>query len=447
LLTEWLATVPTDAASVAWLSLDHRDNDPALFWTYVVTAMQTAVDGVGAVALQLLASASPATEAALAALLNELDGLSKDLRSSWTTTTSSRQAPSRTPGKRCRWPRRTTTSTEPQPARSPGPPRGPAGTCLLLTPPTPSPSQGWHAAGFLADVLGCCSALGDVRRAQGQLGDALRTYQKALDLAAREPGAEPVRGTADMHVGIAGVLLERNDLAAAAEHLAASRRLGKHNGLPQNPYRWRVVMARLREADGGPDAAMELLDEADRVYAGDYSPNVQPVPAVRARLRLRRGEQADADGWARDRGLSAGDDLSYLREYEHLTLARLLLARHHTERDNAALDDALSLFGRLQAAAENGGRGATVIESLVLQALAHHARGDAPAALGALHRAVTLAQPEGYMRLFTDEGPPMAALLTAVRKQADAPDMSAGWRPPRRGPRTAPPIRSRSSSR
>ncbi len=78
-LTEWLATVPAKAASIAWLSLDHRDNDPALFWTYVVTTMQTATDGVGEGASQLLASSSPPTEAALAALLNDLGRLPKDL--------------------------------------------------------------------------------------------------------------------------------------------------------------------------------------------------------------------------------------------------------------------------------------------------------------------------------------------------------------------------------
>ncbi|MGE5720629.1 MAG: AAA family ATPase, partial [Nocardioidaceae bacterium] len=79
LLTEWLATVPADARSIAWLSLDHRDNDAARFWTYVVTAIQTAMDGVGSGALQVLASSSPSTEAALAALLNDLNGQSKDL--------------------------------------------------------------------------------------------------------------------------------------------------------------------------------------------------------------------------------------------------------------------------------------------------------------------------------------------------------------------------------
>ncbi|MDT4949668.1 MAG: hypothetical protein QOJ37_2263 [Pseudonocardiales bacterium] len=281
--------------------------------------------------------------------------------------------------------------------------------------------DGLARVGSLADVLGCCITLGDIRRTQGRLGDAVRTYRWALELAAPKPAGEPLRGTADMHVAMAEVLLDRDDLAAATEHLVISERLGAHNGLPQNPYRWRVVTARLREAEGDLDGALELLNEADLVYAGDFSPNVRPVPAVRARLRLRRGQLDQADVWAGERHLSATDELSYLREYEHITLARLLLARHHIERDNTALDRAFTLLERLLAAAEEGARGGSVIELLVLLALAHQGRRDVPAALAALQRAVTLAQPEGYVRIFADEGPAMAVLLKARLKQTVAP--------------------------
>ncbi len=277
------------------------------------------------------------------------------------------------------------------------------------------------SVGFLADVLGCCITLGDIRRAQGRLGDELRTYQWALDLAPPRAGTDPLRGTADMHVGIAGVLLERDDLAAAGEHLDVNRRFGDHIGLPQNPYRWRVAMARLREAQGDLDDALELLDEADDVYVGDFNPNVRPVPAVRARLRLRRGELDMAGAWARERHLSPDDELSYLREFEHVTLARLLLARHRRDRDSGALDDALGLLERLLAAAQHGGRGGSVLEVLILQALARQAQGDLPAALAGLRDAVTLAQPEGYVRLFADEGPPMAALFKALIRQSTSP--------------------------
>ena len=276
------------------------------------------------------------------------------------------------------------------------------------------------SVGFLADVLGCCITLGDIRRAQGQLGDALRTYQRALDLAPARAGGDPLRGTADMHVGIAGVLLERDDLAAAGEHLYVNRRLGDHNGLPQNPYRWRVAMARLKEAQGDLDDALELLDAADDVYVGDFNPNVRPVPAVRARLRLRRGELDEAEAWARERRLSPDDELSYLHEYEHVTLARLLLARHHAEGDARALEEALELLARLLAAARDGERAGSVLEVLVLQALAHQGHHHMDAALDALQRAVRLAQPEGYVRLFADEGAPMAALLKALPRQSTA---------------------------
>ncbi|MFL6160625.1 MAG: LuxR C-terminal-related transcriptional regulator [Jatrophihabitantaceae bacterium] len=281
--------------------------------------------------------------------------------------------------------------------------------------------DGLAGAGSLADVLGCCITLGDIRRTQGRLDEAMRTYRWALDLAAPKPAGGPLRGTADMHVAMAEVLIERDDLPAAAQHLALGEGLGADNGLPQNPYRSRVVLARLREAEGDLDAALELLDEADRVYAGDYSPNVRPVPAVRARLRLRRGELGHARAWARDRQLSAADPLSYLREYEHVTLVRLLLAGYRAERADALLEEARALLERLLAAAQDGGRDGTVVELLVLLALTQQARGDLPAALAALQRAATLAQPEGYVRIFADEGPAMAALLKALSKQPAAP--------------------------
>jgi LuxR family maltose regulon positive regulatory protein len=279
---------------------------------------------------------------------------------------------------------------------------------------------GLRRAGHLSDVLGCSITLADIRRTQGRLDEAVAAYEEALELAAVEPGAAPLRGTADMHVGLAGVLLERNDLPAAAQHLATSQQLGEHNGLPQNPYRWRVAMARLRAAEGDLAAALELLDEAVRVYQGDYSPNVRPVPADRARLRIRRGELSDADVWARERALSVDDDLSYLREFEYLTLARLLIATDPTERAAGSVDGAHRLLERLLVAAEQGERGGSIIEILVLQALANQARGDVAAALAPLHRAVSLAEPEGYVRVFADEGPPMAALLKALSRQPSA---------------------------
>ncbi|HEX3425984.1 MAG TPA: LuxR C-terminal-related transcriptional regulator, partial [Acidimicrobiales bacterium] len=193
--------------------------------------------------------------------------------------------------------------------------------------------------------------------------------------------------------------------------------LGEHNGLPQNPYRWRVAMARIRQAEGDLTGAAELLGEAERVYVGDFFPNVRPVPAMKARLQAVQGEIDGALGWVRQRGLSVDDELTYLGEFEHITLARILLARYSAERSEGILQQATRLLGRLLAGAEAGGRTGAVIEILVVQALVDHAGGDTRGALASLGRALLLAEAEGYVRVFADEGPPMAALLRAFAKQ------------------------------
>ncbi len=88
------------------------------------------------------------------------------------------------------------------------------------------------------------------------------------------------------------------------------------SGLPQNPYRWRVAMARIKQAQGDREGALALLEEAERRYVGDFFPNVRPVAALVARVWVAQGRLGDALGWARAQGLSAQDDLSYLREFE-----------------------------------------------------------------------------------------------------------------------------------
>jgi LuxR family transcriptional regulator, maltose regulon positive regulatory protein len=258
--------------------------------------------------------------------------------------------------------------------------------------------------------------LADLRIAQGRLREAMRLYEQGLQRAI-EHRVPALRGAADMHVGMSQLRYERNDLEAALQHVQTSRDLGMPAGFPQNEYRWRVALARIRQAQGDMGGALDLLNEAERLYAGDFAPNVRPVSALRARVWVALGRRDEALGWVGERGLSAGDDLSYLREFEHITLARVLLASYVAERADDALDDATRLLENLRQAAEEGKRTGSLLEILILQALAHQARGDIPAALAALRWALTLAEPEGYVRLFVDEGPPMAALLRAAAKQ------------------------------
>jgi len=278
----------------------------------------------------------------------------------------------------------------------------------------------FERVGHLSDIVGLTIASADIRIAQGRLHEALSAYEWGLRLAIRAD--EPVlRGAADMHVGMSDVLRERNDLEAAREHLRASQDLGDENGLPQNPYRSRVAMARIRQAEGDLDGALELLAEAERLYVGDFSPDVRPVAALKARVSIAAGRLPQALAWAREHGLSTADDLTYLREFEHVTLARLLLVRARGDRADHGIGEVLEFLARLLAAAEAGGRTGSVIDILVVQALAHHAAGDSTAALGSLVRATDLAEPEGYVRTLVDDGPPMTALLKLAARQPNAP--------------------------
>src|SRR5215212_6016516 len=222
-------------------------------------------------------------------------------------------------------------------------------------------------AGIVAQAIGCVIALADIRIAQGRLREARRTYEQGLELATAQ-GHPILRGTADMYVGMSELLCEQNDLQAATEHLLRSRELGEHMGLPQNPYRWRVAMARIKQTQGDLDGALALLEEAEQRYVGDFFPNVRPVAALVTRLRVAQGRLAEALGWAREQRLSAQDELSYLHEFEHITLARVLLARAKSDRSGHSMGEAIGLLDRLLVAAQAGERTGRVIELLVLQA-------------------------------------------------------------------------------
>jgi LuxR family maltose regulon positive regulatory protein len=265
-------------------------------------------------------------------------------------------------------------------------------------------------AGNISDVINGAATLAAIRIAQGHIHDAMRTYERALQLA-MEQGMPAMLGTADMYVGMSELERERNNLNVATQQLLKSKELGDLARFAQNRYRWYVAMARIQEAQGDLHGALDLLDEAERLYMSDFSPNVHPIAARKIRVWLAQERLGEALDWARVQGLSVQDDLSYLLEFEHITLVRILLAQYRNDRANHSIVEAIGLLERLLTAAQEGGRMGSVIEILILQALAHYAQGDIPIALIPLQQALTLAKPEGYVRIFLDEGSLMAELL------------------------------------
>ena len=254
----------------------------------------------------------------------------------------------------------------------------------------------FETIGHVADVLGCSIAL------------------------AADQDDPHLRGTVDMHVASAALHRERGDLAAARTELAISDELGEIAALSQNAYRRRVVLAQVHEAEGDVDTALDLLHEAERHYNGDFLPDVRPVAALRAQVSARHGHLAEALDWVAQRSLTAQDELTYLHELEHVTLARVLVAQHAQDGDHSHLDDATDLLARLLVVAVDGGRTASVIDIRVVEALAHHAAGDVPRAEAALGEALRLAEPERFVRRFLDEGAPMATLLTTADARGSA---------------------------
>ncbi|MEM7132559.1 MAG: LuxR C-terminal-related transcriptional regulator [Chloroflexota bacterium] len=294
-----------------------------------------------------------------------------------------------------------------------------------------------QTAGQIPVVVGCTSFLAQIRVAQGHLQQAIRIYERSLTLATKQ-GGSVFPGMVDLHVGLSELLYERGEGETAAHHLRRSEELGEQAIISGNEYNLYPVMARIKVNQGNLDGALELLDAAEQLYYKTPIPIVRPFAAQKAQIWLAQGRLTEALDWVHKRGLSIDDNLSYLQEFEHMILARVLIAQEqgsqdqsHQHQRNLILDSrgsndegagtiqqALGLLNRLQQAAEEEGRQGSLIEILILQALAHTVHQSTPSALLSLKRALTLAEPEGYVRIFVNEGPPMALLLQKIAADA-----------------------------
>jgi ATP/maltotriose-dependent transcriptional regulator MalT len=279
----------------------------------------------------------------------------------------------------------------------------------------------FQKAGNILFAITGTTMLADIRMTLGRLRQAFNTYRQSLQLA-WEHGKSVLWGTADLHSGLAEVLREQNHLEAAKEHLARSKELGKQSGLPRWQFRWYLAKARVKQSLGDLDGALTLLGEAEHHFVRGPIPDVRPIAAWKARVWVAQGRLAKAQDWVLEQGLSPDDDLSYLHEFEHITLVRVLMAQYKRDYEDQFILDAIGLLERLLKAAQAGGRMGSVIELQALKALAYEARGDSLPALQALECALDLAEAEGYARIFADEGAPMQRLLCEAAARRIRPD-------------------------
>jgi LuxR family maltose regulon positive regulatory protein len=278
-----------------------------------------------------------------------------------------------------------------------------------------------HAAGSLVDALSGTVVLADLWLVAGQPSRARRLCVQALSTAETH-GARVARATAELHVALSEMDTEAADLDSAAQHLQTAAALTDRAPMTESRYRWFVAQGLLARAAGDPQHAVQLLDQAEQVYRPGFFPDVRPIAALEARIWIAQNKLAEAADWARVRGLSLTDDASYLREFDHLTLVRLLLAQHRTRPDTdtieddeqvrAALAQAARLLDRLEEAAEASARAGSLLEIGLLQALVLDAQGHRPQAVKTLDQAIRSApEPYSYAQLFLDEGAPMLDLL------------------------------------
>jgi len=259
-------------------------------------------------------------------------------------------------------------------------------------------------------VVAATPILAQMGMAQGWLRGTVKTCEQTLQLAEQQRGPM-LQGTAELYMTLSEVCYEQGDLAAANQLLQQGESLRKQISISGANYLWQMVKAQLTAAQGDLDAALEQLHEAARLYRRSPVPDFRPVEALKVRWWLQQGRLAEALDWVRKSSLSVDDEPSYLREYKHLTLARVAISQCQRDGTDELIHQAIDLLARLLAAAEAQERTGSSIKILVILAVANQVLGDLPAAITLLERALTLAEPEGYVRVFAEHGAPMARLL------------------------------------
>jgi LuxR family maltose regulon positive regulatory protein len=279
-----------------------------------------------------------------------------------------------------------------------------------------------RASGNLFGALAAFTNLAQLHILQGRLRAAVATLREALQIAADPEVFRSLEGSPAYYFGMGAVLCEWNDLAAAEQELAQGMDLVAGPLTVDAAYisQGYLALARLQHARGEPATAQLTLDTYTNVarQRGFIAHLVARGAAAQAQLALAQGNLAAAVAWANTGGSSA-DDLSFPREAEHLILARVWIAQ-----GGASLQQAVELLDRLLDDAEAKARMGSVLDILIVRALAQWRQETHTDALLTLERALILAAPEGFIRRFVDEGPVMAAMLQAAQARGIAPDYS-----------------------
>ncbi|WP_428242396.1 LuxR C-terminal-related transcriptional regulator [Gynuella sp.] len=265
----------------------------------------------------------------------------------------------------------------------------------------------------ISAIISASYLLAETEMALGRLQQAYETCQSVLQLASGQGEWVP-QGTADVHVLVSEILLERGELEAAIEQLNRSRELGESAGLLESRHRWYIAMARIRQVQGQFAEAAYLLAQAAQLQLAGPAPDVRPVSAWQARLWLAQGMFNRVADWADSTGLHLTDDIPYPREFEYLTLARWYLLQPDRWQQGT-LADLQAMLGRMRQTVEADERDGSLIELLWLQSLTQRLAGQTQLAVQTSIRAATLAGQAGYVAINAEfESLAVVIMTTAV---------------------------------
>ncbi|MHB1413867.1 MAG: LuxR C-terminal-related transcriptional regulator [Chloroflexota bacterium] len=262
-------------------------------------------------------------------------------------------------------------------------------------------------------LIGPLRLLGRLRAAEAACHEALRFVE--------EKGMARLPATGILHLAMGEILLERNELEAAEAHLSRCMELGRRSGRLDAVKNAAPALARLRQARRDATGALAAVREAEAALGEPPPPlALAELLALEARILVWQGALPKATACAREAVRLAGRDRGQTGAMVALAALRVQLARWEP-------DEAVAQLTRSLAAAEEGGRWGTAIELRILRGLAHARQGNTRKAEADLERALVLAEPEGYARIFVDEGEPVASLLRGLAARQARPAENAGY--------------------
>ncbi|WP_026672591.1 LuxR C-terminal-related transcriptional regulator [Alkalihalobacterium bogoriense] len=253
--------------------------------------------------------------------------------------------------------------------------------------------------------------LADIKVEQGKLYEAMRLYEKGWQTSIKSTGIIKLT-TASHYLGLSKLKLMMGNIDEAEHYLQQSLEEGGKRALPNWRYHWYVQQGRLWESRGELDKALDSFDEAKKHYIMSPLSDIQPLYALKAKTLVKKGSIYQAEQCIRENSQDLEKEHCYLQEFKYITLARIKIASFRQYRHEKFLNEAVELLGSLLIEAKREKRVGSIVEVLMLQALAYEASDDVESAMISLKKAIVIAEPEGFFQVFVDEGLPLYRLLS-----------------------------------